>query len=99
MNDELTAAVGALTALMLPAGAILARNLPTWERSPLPKPPARRVDYVSLEELLDGDEVEANDFAWCPAEQRRRFHAVRRDSSRRCWTCSAETPAGAPWAA
>lgn len=99
MNDELTAAVGALTALMLPAVTILGRNLPTWERKPLPKPKVRAVDFVSINELLDGGEVEANDYAWCVVEQRTRFHAVRRDSSRRCWTCSAETPAGASWAA
>lgn len=99
MTDELTAAVGALTALMLPAGAVFARNLPVWERKPLPKPEARSVDYVSIEALLDGGEVEENAYAWCPVEQRTRFHAVRRDSSRRCWTCSAETPAGASWAA
>lgn len=95
MNDELTAAVGALTAIMLPAGTLIARNWPTWERKPLPKPVLRDVDYVSLDELLDGGEVEANDFAWCPDEKRTRFHAIRRDASRRCWTCAAETPAGA----
>lgn len=99
MTDELTAAVGALTALMLPAATAFARALPAWERMPLPKPKVRSVDYVSIDALLDGGEVEGNGNAWCWAEQRNRLHAVRRDSSRRCWTCSAETPAGASWAA
>lgn len=96
MNAELAAAVGALTAVMLPAGTLVARNWPTWERKPMPKPEVQGVDYVTLDELLDRDEVEANDYAWCPTEQRTRFHAIRRDLSRRCWTCAAETPAGVP---
>jgi hypothetical protein len=90
VNDELTAAVGALAAIMLPAGTLVARNWPTWERKPLPKPKVRSV-YVSIDELLDGGEVEANDYEWCPAERRTRFHAIRRDGSRRCWTCATES--------
>ncbi len=92
MNDEPTAAVGALTAIMLPAGTLVARNWPTWDRKPLPKPVVRSV-YVSLDELLDGGEV-TNDDAWCRTEQRTRLHAVRRNGSRRCWTCSTESLAG-----
>jgi hypothetical protein len=49
------------------------------------------LDEVSLSELLDGGEVEANDFAFCPAEQRTTFHALRVDGSRRCWTCNSES--------
>lgn len=52
------------------------------------------IDEVSLDELLDGGEVEANDFLFCPAERRTTFHAVRVDGSRRCWTCACETAAG-----
>jgi hypothetical protein len=60
-----------------------------------PRPRAHSVlDEVSLAELLDGGEVEANEFARCPAEDRTTFHAVRRDGSRRCWTCNAESAAG-----
>ena len=93
MTDELTVAVGSCTAVMLVGATLVARTWPAWERKPLPKPAVRSV-YVSLDELLDRDEVEANDFAWCPTERRTRFHAVRRDRSRRCWTCAAESPAG-----
>lgn len=92
MTDELTAAVGALTAIMLPAGTLVARNWPAWDRKPLPKPALRSV-YVSLDELLDGPDI-VNGHAWCPAEQRTRLHAVRGNGSRRCWTCSTEVPAG-----
>jgi hypothetical protein len=52
------------------------------------------LDEVSLAELLDGGEVEENEFARCPAEQRTTFHAIRRDGSRRCWTCAHESAAG-----
>ena len=60
-----------------------------------PRPRTSSVlDEVSLAELLDGGEVEANEFARCPAEQTTRFHAIRNDGSRRCWTCNQETAAG-----
>lgn len=66
----------------------------TW---PAATPRGRAVlDEVSLDELLDGGEIEANEFARCPAEERTTFHAIRSDGSRRCWTCNSETPAGAP---
>ncbi|WP_405960758.1 hypothetical protein OG235_27725 [Streptomyces sp. NBC_00024] len=94
MTDELTVAVGSVTAAMLVGSTLVARNWPTWERAPLPKPVVRSV-YVSLDELLDGGEVEANDFDWCPEEQRTRFHALRTDGSRRCWTCGVDSLAGA----
>ncbi|WP_200309140.1 hypothetical protein [Streptomyces adelaidensis] len=90
MTDELAVAVDALAAIMLPAGTLVARNWPVWERAPFPKPAVRAV-YVSLDEVLDGPEVEGNDDAWCPAEKRTRFHAVRRDGSARCWTCGTES--------
>lgn len=92
MTDELTAAVGALTAIMLPAATAVAQNWPAWERKPLRKPAVRSV-YVSLDELLDGPEVTNGD-AWCPTEQRDRLHAILRNGTRRCWTCATEVPAG-----
>ena len=93
MTDELTAAVGSVTAALLVGSTLVARNWPAWERTPLPKPAVRSV-YVSLDELLDGPDV-INGDAWCPTEQRPRLHAVRRDGSRRCWTCATESLAGA----
>lgn len=92
MTDELTVAVGSLTAAMLVGATLVARNWPAWDRKPLPKPAVRSV-YVSLDELLDGPEVTNGD-AWCHTEQRNRLHAVRGDGSRRCWTCASEAPAG-----
>lgn len=93
MTDELTVAVGSLTAAMLVGSTLVARSWPAWERKPLPKPEAQYVDYVTLDELLDGPEV-TNGFAPCRTEQRTTFHAIRSNGSRRCWTCSTEAPAG-----
>jgi hypothetical protein len=92
MTNELTVAVGSVTAALLVGSTLVARNWPAWERTPLPKPAVRSV-YVSLDELLDGPDI-VNGDAWCPAEQRTRLHAVRGDGSRRCWTCASEVPAG-----
>lgn len=49
---------------------------------------------VRLEELLDAGEVVANEVAPCPSCGRSTFHAMNRDGSRRCWTCSTETVPG-----
>jgi hypothetical protein len=92
VSDYLTALTGAGTAVAV-GTVMMARSWPAWERKPLPKPAVRSV-YVSLDELLDGPEVTNGD-AWCPTEQRTRLHAVRHDGSRRCWTCSTESLAGA----
>ena len=93
MTDELTAAVGSVTAALLVGSTLVARNWPAWERTPLPKPAVRSV-YVSLDELLDGPDV-INGDAWCPAEKRDRLHAILRNGARRCWTCATESLAGA----
>lgn len=93
MTDELTVAVGSWTAAMLVGSTLVARNWPTWERKPLPKPAVRSV-YVSVDELLDGPDV-TNADAWCPTERRERLHAILRNGSRRCWTCATESLAGA----
>lgn len=94
MTDELTAAVGSCTAAMLIGATLVARTWPAWDRTPSPAPEVQGVDYVTLDELLDGPEV-TNVDAWCPTEERQRLHAILRDRSRRCWTCSTTSLAGA----
>lgn len=80
---------GTITAL----GISMVTAARTW---PTAQSQARAVlDEVSLDQLLDGGEIEANDFEYCPAEERTTFHAIRGDGSRRCWTCNCESPAGA----
>jgi hypothetical protein len=44
-----------------------------------------------LTQLLDADQVVANESADCPACGRNTFHAMNRDGSRRCWTCATTT--------
>lgn len=76
---------GTVTAL----GVSMVAAARTWQAA---RPTERAVlDEVSLAELLDGGEIEANDFALCPAEERTTFHAIRSDGSRRCWTCAFDT--------
>jgi ribosomal protein S27AE len=63
-----------------------------------PADAARRaavLDEDTLETLLDGGDVVANESAPCPACERTTFHAMHRDESRRCWTCGVTTLAGA----
>ncbi len=90
MNDRVHADIAALSACFV--GAVLAVR---WAATAGRRSRVSAVlDEVSLSELLDGGEVEANEFEYCPAEQRTTFHAVRRNGSRRCWTCNCETAAG-----
>ena len=91
MSDFTTALTGAGTVTAV-ALTFFARALPPLPVRTTVRPVAVE---VSLQELLDGPEVEAHDFEYCPAEQRTRFHALRTDGSRRCWTCACESPAGA----
>lgn len=52
------------------------------------------LDEDELERQLAAGDVLANEFDTCPTERRTTFHALYRDGSRRCWTCSTETLAG-----
>ena len=95
MIDRITAGAASIMGSLIVATAAA-----RWAVSPAPArgrhraPRVRAVlDEVSLDELLDGGEVEANDFEYCPAEGRTTFHAIRTDGSRRCWTCTCETAA------
>jgi len=51
------------------------------------------LDDDELEQLLDNGAIAANEFATCPAEGLRRFHAFYRNGIRKCWTCG-ESSAG-----
>lgn len=58
-------------------------------------PPASLVDDVAVPEGQEGalaariaaGEVDALDYAICPAESRTTPHALHADGSRRCWQC------------
>lgn len=63
-------------------------------RAELAGPGREVLDEVRLEELLDAGEVVANEVAPCPGCGRSTFHAMHRDGSRRCWTCSTATVPG-----
>ena len=75
MNDELTAAVGALTAVMLPAGTLIARSWPLPARHRGPRRVAELLsEFVPLDELLTAEaefdaeygETFAPDWRHCP---------------------------------
>lgn len=76
MNDELTAAVGALTAVMLPAGTLIARSWPLPNRHRGPRRVAELLaepELVPLDELLTAEKEFATEYgeaapAWqhCP---------------------------------
>jgi hypothetical protein len=58
VTDELTAAVGALTAIMLPAGTLVARSWPAPARHRGPRRVAEllaEADLVPLDELLTAE--------------------------------------------
>jgi hypothetical protein len=58
VNDELTAAVGALTAVMLPAGTLIARSWPVPARHRGPRRVAELLadaELVPLDELLTAE--------------------------------------------
>ena len=110
MSDYLTALVGAGTTVavgltvmgrMVPAPAgrhrakrpLLLPDEPLTEQT-MPIPHVVLCE-TELTQFLDADQVVANESADCPTCCRNTFHAMNRDGSRRCWTCSTTTPAGA----
>jgi len=80
--------------IVLPTGEHRARRPLLLPDEPIPTEPFERsvVDEAKLEQLLDADQIVANESADCPECRRTTFHAMNRDGSRRCWTCSTTTP-------
>lgn len=66
------------------------------EPPPAPTGPVRHgvLDEAELTQLLDAEQIVANESADCPSCLRNTFHAMHRDGSRKCWTCQTETLAG-----
>lgn len=52
------------------------------------------LDDAEVEVLLTEGDIEANESAWCGAEQRITFHAMHADGSRTCWICQTTTGGG-----
>lgn len=108
MNERISAGAAALMAGLslltgvtrlwpAPSGRHRAKRpllLPDQPFAP-PTSPVRHalLDEDVLEPLLDCGDVLVNEFATCPAEGRRRFHAFYRNGIRKCWTCG-ESSAG-----
>lgn len=109
MNEQITAAAGALTAVLVGATGFAREWFGPGPRpvllpdEPEPEPDVeqtQQIHYVvlcdaELTRLLDADEIAAQESADCPACDRNTFHAVYRSGVRRCWTCQTEAPAGA----
>lgn len=72
--------------VLLPDAPLAVATAPT--RQPV-------LDEDTLEVLLDGGDVVANESAPCPSCERTTFQAMHRDGSRFCWTCRVTTLAGA----
>ncbi|MFD5697504.1 hypothetical protein [Streptomyces lasiicapitis] len=91
----MTSPIRALRQFLAPSGRHRPRALllPDQPIVPAAGPTVHGVlDETELEGLLDADEVVANECAPCPSCGRNTFHAMHRDGSRRCWTCSTPTP-------
>lgn len=56
--------------------------------------PRRVEETVPLAVLMRPEEATVNDFAWCPAEQRKTLHAFLVLGGRVCWTCRTVTDHG-----
>ncbi|MBW5420231.1 hypothetical protein GKQ77_01430 [Streptomyces sp. BG9H] len=62
------------------------RHRPGALPAPVDESPVLLDEQVLTAAIADGD-IEANEFAFCGAEQRETFHAIHSDGSRTCWTC------------
>ncbi|MFF2612282.1 hypothetical protein [Kitasatospora sp. NPDC058046] len=80
------ALVGSGTAAAVAAAAVLAPHLRRAQRM-TPLPVRGRIAAV-----VPPSGCDVTDFYECPAEHRRRPHAVSADGARRCWQCGHETP-------
>ena len=102
MNERITTGAAALMASLslltgitrlwpAPTGRHRAKPVLLLPDQPfaLPASPVRHapLDEAVLEQFLDNGDVLANEFATCPAEGLRRFHAFYRNGIRKCWTC------------
>ena len=60
---------------------------------PAPAEPVQHgvLDEAELTQLLDAEQIVANESADCPACERNTFHAMNRNGSRKCWTCQTTT--------
>jgi hypothetical protein len=73
-----------------PRRAVLLPDVPA---APVSEPvPHVVLDEDELEQQLADGDVLANEFDLCSGCDRTTFHALYRDGSRRCWTCSTTTP-------
>ncbi|MFF8656770.1 hypothetical protein [Streptomyces huasconensis] len=66
------------------------RHRPGTPPAPAAESPAFLEERALVEAIEDGD-IEANEWAFCTAEQRTTFHAIHTDGSRTCWTCGTTT--------
>ncbi|MFD8251939.1 hypothetical protein [Streptomyces werraensis] len=78
--------------LAILAVSLWARRTPAADRAP--RAPRAAEETVTLEELMRP--TEADDEAYCPAEDRVRLHAFTGTGTRVCWTCRCETPTAVP---
>lgn len=96
----MTSPIRVLKQIVAPTGRHRAKGVLLLPDAPLgstAEPVAHVVlDEGELQQLLDADEITANECAPCPSCVRSTFHAMNRDGSRRCWTCGTVTADGEP---
>lgn len=94
----MTSPIRVLRQIVAPTGRHRPRRIALLPDEPFPAPtePAQHgvLDEGELTQLLDAEQIVANESADCPSCERNTFHAMNRDGSRKCWTCSHITAAG-----